>query len=45
MMAILICVGLGYVAVVVGFWIVIAVFWDPWAEYREWQSGLKAKAK
>jgi hypothetical protein len=40
MMAILICLGLGYVAAVVAVWFVIAVFWD-----REWQSGLNAKSK
>jgi hypothetical protein len=34
MMAILICLGLGYVAAVVGIWFAIAV-WDPWAEFRE----------
>jgi len=39
-MTILICLALGYVAAVAGFWIVIAVIWDdPWAEYRELQSG------
>ncbi len=42
-MTILICLGLGYLAAVAGFWVVIAVFWDPWAEYRELESGLKAK--
>ena len=26
-------------------WVVIAIIWDPWAEYREWQAGLKAKGK
>jgi len=41
-MKILICLALAYVAAVVGVRVVIAV-WDPWAEYREWQSGLKAK--
>ena len=34
---ILICLALGYLAAVAGFWVVIAVIWDPWAEYREWQ--------
>jgi len=44
-MAILVCLILAYVAAVAGFWFVIAVIWDdPWAEYREWQSGLKAKS-
>jgi hypothetical protein len=38
MTTILICLALGYVAAVAGFWIVIAVIWD-----REWQSGLKPK--
>ena len=36
-MTILICLALGYLAAVAGFWVVIAVIWDPWAEYREWQ--------
>jgi hypothetical protein len=44
MMLILIIV-VAYLAVVAGFWLVIAVVWDPWAEFREVQSGLKAKAK
>ena len=44
-MTILICLALGYLAAVAGFWVVIAVIWDPWAEYRELQSGLKAKGK
>jgi hypothetical protein len=43
MMLILICLVLAYVAAVAGSWVVIAVIWDPWTEYREWQSGLKAK--
>jgi hypothetical protein len=43
-MSILICLVLAYVAAVASFWIVIAV-WDPWAEYRELQSGLKARGK
>jgi len=42
-MTILICLVVAYVAAVAGVWIVIAVFWDPWAEYRELESGLKAK--
>ena len=41
-MTILICLVLAHVAAVAGVWVVIAVIWDPWAEYREWQSGLKA---
>jgi len=44
-MTILICLIIAYLAAVAAFWVVIAVFWDPWAEYREWQSGLKAKGK
>ena len=40
MMAILICLALGYLAAVAGVWVVIAVIWD-----REWQLGLKAKGK
>ena len=42
-MTILICLIIAYLAAVAAFWVVIAVFWDPWAEYRELQSGLKAK--
>ena len=34
-MTILICLIIAYLAAVAGFWIVIAVFWDPWAEFRE----------
>jgi len=41
-MTILICLIIAYLAAVAGFWVVIAV-WDPWAEFREWQSGLKGK--
>lgn len=43
-MLILICLALGYLAAVIAVRVVIAV-WDPWAEFREWQSGLKAKGK
>ena len=43
MMTILICLIIAYLAAVAGFWVVIAVIWDRWAEFREWQSGLKAK--
>ena len=45
MMTILICLIIAYLAAVAGFWFVIAVIWNPWAEYREWQSGLKAKGE
>ena len=45
-MTILICLIIAYLAAVAAFWVVIAGVWDdPWAEYREWQSGLKAKGK
>ena len=44
-MTILICLIIAYLAAVAAFWVVIAVVWDPWAEYREWQSGLKPKGK
>ena len=43
MMTILICLVVAYVVAVAGVWVVIAVIWDPRAELREWQSGLKAK--
>jgi hypothetical protein len=36
-MIIIICLGLGYLAAVAGFWFVIA------AEYREWISEMKPK--
>ena len=41
-MTILICLIIAYLAAVAGVWFVIAV-WDPWAEFRELESGLKAK--